>query len=57
MNKRIKKYLIFSFFLAFLTNSVNASLLWDVNYAINQYRKNNFKSAKEYLIEYTKNTN
>lgn len=54
MNKKIRKYFILSCFLALL-NSVNASLLWNIDYAINQYRNNNFKNAKEYLIEYVKN--
>lgn len=54
MNKKIRKILIIFFFLAFIFQTSNASLLWDLNYGINQYRRKNFKIAKEYLIQYTK---
>lgn len=54
MNKKIRKCFILSCFLALL-NGANASLLWNIDYAINQYRNNSFECAKEYLIEYIKN--
>ncbi len=54
MNKKIKKIITIFFFLFFAINSASASLLWDINYGINEYRKNNFKSARDYLINYIK---
>ena len=55
MNKIIKKNLVLFFFLFFAFNEANASVLWDINLGINQYRKNNIKFAKNYFLDYTKN--
>ncbi len=54
MNKKIKKIITIFFFLFFTINTANASLLWDINYGIQEYRKNNFKNARDYLINYIK---
>ena len=54
MNKIIKKNLILFFFLIFSFNCTNASVLWDINLGINQYRKNNFKFCKNYFLDYIK---
>lgn len=54
MNKIIKKKLILFFFLLFAINQANASVLWDINLGINQYRKNNFKFCKNYFLDYIK---
>ncbi|MBQ4646060.1 MAG: tetratricopeptide repeat protein [Candidatus Gastranaerophilales bacterium] len=54
MNQKTKKLLISFFFVGFLQNSLSASLLWDINFGINQYRKNNLEIAKNYFIDYIK---
>ena len=54
MNKKIKKIITTFFFLFFTINTAHASLLWDIDYGINEYRKNNFKSARDYLLNYIK---
>lgn len=54
MNKIIRKNLILFFFLLFTIKSANASLLWDINIGIEQYRKNDFKFCKNYFIDYIK---
>lgn len=54
MNKKIKKIFILFFFLCFIFKSAEASLLWDINFGIEQYRKKNYKLAKSYLLDYIK---
>lgn len=54
MNKKIKKILVLFFFFLFSQNGVNASLLWDINFGINEYRKNNYKTARDYFLNYIK---
>lgn len=54
MNKKIKNIITIFFFLFFTISSANASLLWDINYGIEQYRKSNFKGARDYLLNYIK---
>jgi len=54
MNKKLKKYFTTFFFLMLLSGFSKASLLWDLNYGINLFQKNNFKLAQEYFIDYTK---
>lgn len=54
MNKKIKKIISIFFFLFFTINSARASLLWDINYGISEYRKNNFKVARDYFLNYIK---
>lgn len=54
MNKKIKKIITVFFFFYFLQNCTNASLLWDINYGINEYRKNNYKVARDYFLNYIK---
>lgn len=54
MNKKIKKIILIFFFLFFTINSARASLLWDINYGISEYRKNNFKVARDYFLNYIK---
>ena len=46
-----KKFLI-SFLLFFAINSANANILWDINYGINLFQKNNLTSAKNYFMHY-----
>lgn len=54
MNKKIKKLFISFFFLYFVFNYCEASLLWNINYGIEQYRKNNLNVAKDFFIDYIK---
>lgn len=54
MNKKIRNLIIFFFFLCFSQNYINASLLWDINHGISEYRKNNYKIARDYFINYIK---
>ena len=52
--KKIKKILILFFFLIFTANVSNASLLWDINFGIAEYKKSNFKVARDYFLDYIK---
>ena len=54
MNKKIKKLLIF-FIFSLLVNNAQASLLWDINYGIDLYKRNNLQAAKNYFLSYTSN--
>ena len=54
MNKKMRKIYTIFFFLCLITGFSKASLLWDINYGIDLFRKNNYKSACDYFIEYTK---
>ena len=54
MNKKIKKLFTIFFFLCFTLNICEASMLWDINYGIEQYRKKNIKIAQDYFIDYIK---
>ena len=54
MNKKIRNILTAFFFLFFTIRSTQASLLWPIDYGVNQYRKNNLKITKEYFIDYIK---
>ena len=54
MNKKMRKIYTIFFFLCLITGFSKASLLWDINYGIDLFRKNNYKSACDYFIEYIK---
>ena len=54
MNKKITKIITIFFFLCFTCNICKASLLWNINFGIEQYRKNNLEIAKKYFIDYIK---
>ena len=38
-----------------LVNNAQASLLWDINYGIDLYKRNNLQAAKNYFLSYTSN--
>lgn len=54
MNKKIKIFITIFFFLFFTLNCAKASLLWEIDNGVEEFRKENYKVAKDYFINYIK---
>ena len=54
----MKKLFLNSILFYFLFQNLNcaqASLFWNIDFGINEFKKSNYKSSRDYLIEYIKN--
>ena len=54
MSKKIK-FLILTLSLILSVNTLQASFLWNINFGIKKFKNNEFKEAKNYFLDYTKN--
>lgn len=54
MNKKIKNILTLFFFLLFAFSPVQASLLYEIDYGIKEFKKGKFENSKKYFLKYIK---